>query len=105
MVMKSLRMLVLIVAVGAWSPFLMQAHAQQEVDPDHFDQPAAAQDAKAQTNHHATAASHQAPKQANRQEVEPPSGPSLTKGVCGQADYLPHIWPCMSKAPHALRLL
>jgi len=42
----------------------MQAHAQQEVDPDHFDQPAAAQAAKAQTNHHATAASHQAPKQA-----------------------------------------
>jgi len=60
--MKSLRMLVLILAVGAWSPFLMQAHAQQEVDPDHFEQPAAAQAAKAQTNHRATAANHQAPK-------------------------------------------
>jgi hypothetical protein len=60
--MKSLRILVLMFAVGAFSPFLMQANAQQEVDPDHFDQPAAAQAAKAQTNHHATAANHQAPK-------------------------------------------
>jgi len=61
--MKSLRMLVLIVAVGAWSPFLMQAHAQQEVDPDHFEQPAAAQananTAKAQANHQVN---HQASK-------------------------------------------
>ena len=57
--MKSLRVLVLMVAVGAFSPFLMQAHAQQEVDPDHFDQAAAA---KAQSNHHATAANHQAQK-------------------------------------------
>jgi len=57
--MKSLRMLVLMFAVGAFSPFLMQAHAQQEVDPDHFDQAPAA---KAQSNHHATAANHQAQK-------------------------------------------
>jgi len=56
--MKSLRMLVLMVAVAAFSPFLMQAHAQQEVDPDHFDQPAAASSnvsSKAQTKHSAVA--------------------------------------------------
>jgi len=66
--MKSLRMFVLILAVGAWSPFLLQAHAQQEVDPDHFDQPAAAQvnanTPKAQANHRATAANHQAREHA-----------------------------------------
>ncbi len=67
--MKSLRMLVLMFAVGAFSPFLMQAHAQQEVDPDHFDQPAAAAQAKvspskAQASHHASA-NHQAAKGVN----------------------------------------
>jgi len=64
--MKSLRMLVLMLAIGAFSPFLMQAHAQQEVDPDHFDQTPAAKanvnTLKAQTNHHAAAADHQARK-------------------------------------------
>lgn len=62
--MKSLRILVLILAVGALPPLLM---GQQEVDPDHFDQPAAqanANTAKAQTNHRATAAAHQAPNHA-----------------------------------------
>ena len=65
--MKSLRMLVLMFAVGAFSPFLMQAHAQQEVDPDHFDQPAAAQTkapSKAQARHHASA-NYQAAKSVN----------------------------------------
>jgi hypothetical protein len=64
--MKSLRMLVLMFAVGAFSPFLMQAHAQQDVDPDHFDQPAAATAnvSKAQPNHHAIAANKQGHKQA-----------------------------------------
>ena len=55
--MKSLRALVLILAVGAFPGFLMQAHAQQEVDPDHYDQPVAP--AKAQGNHKATAAHNQ----------------------------------------------
>jgi len=40
--MKALRMLVLMLAVGVFPVFLMQAHGQQEVDPDHFDQPLAA---------------------------------------------------------------
>jgi len=53
-------MLVLMLAVGAFSPFLLQAHAQQEVDPDHFDQAPAAK-ANVSTSHHASA-NHQAPK-------------------------------------------
>jgi cytoskeletal protein RodZ len=55
--MKSLRALVLMLAVGTFSGFLMQAHAQQEVDPDHFDQAVA--QAKAQSHHKATAAQNQ----------------------------------------------
>ena len=51
--MKSLKALVLTLAVGTFPGFLMQAHAQQEVDPDHFDQPVA--QAKAQSHHKATA--------------------------------------------------
>jgi hypothetical protein len=57
--MKSLRALVLMLAVGAFPGFLMQAHAQQEVDPDHFDQPSAQANvngSKAQNHHKATAA-------------------------------------------------
>ena len=66
--MKSLRMLVLMFAVGAFSPFLMQAHAQQEVDPDHFDQAPVASakvsPSKAQAGQHASA-NHQAGKRVN----------------------------------------
>jgi hypothetical protein len=40
-------------AVGTFPGLLMQAHAQQEVDPDHFDQPVA--QAKAQNHYKATA--------------------------------------------------
>ena len=54
--MKSLRALVLTLAVGTFPGLLMQANAQQEVDPDHFDQPVAqpnAQGSKAQDHHKA----------------------------------------------------
>lgn len=90
--MKSLRMLVLTLAVGVFPVSLMQAHGQQEVDPDHFDQPAAAKanvyTLKAQKNHHATAADHHVRKQEStatkrRQKAEPPSGSNLAKPVCG----------------------
>ena len=64
--MKSLRMLMLMLAVGILPVILMQAHGQQEVDPDHFDQPPAAKangyTLKAQTNHHAAAADRKARK-------------------------------------------
>jgi len=49
--MKSPRMLALMLAVGAFS---VMAYGQQEVDPDHFDQPAVSS-AKAPANHHASA--------------------------------------------------
>ena len=39
--MKCLRLLVFLIAVGGFPGFLSQAHGQQEIDPDHFDQPAA----------------------------------------------------------------
>jgi|SRR6516225_670159 hypothetical protein len=37
--MKSLRISALMLALGAFSICSVPAHAQQEVDPDHFDQP------------------------------------------------------------------
>jgi len=40
--MKSLRIAALMLALGAFSICSLPAHAQQEVDPDHFEQPAAA---------------------------------------------------------------
>jgi len=60
--MKSLRALVLMLAVGAFASFSMPAHAQQEVDPDHFDQPSAQANvhgSKAQSHYKATAAHNQ----------------------------------------------
>ena len=55
--MRSLRVLVLMLAVGAFPGLLMQAHAQQEVDPDHYDQPAVT--AKANTSHKSVSVHHQ----------------------------------------------
>lgn len=60
--MKSLRALVLMLAVGAFAGFSMPAHAQQEVDPDHFDQPSAQANvhgSKAQNHHQATTVHNQ----------------------------------------------
>jgi hypothetical protein len=37
--MKSLRTSVLLLTLGAFSICAIPAHAQQEVDPDHYDQP------------------------------------------------------------------
>jgi hypothetical protein len=67
--MKALRMLVLMLAVGVFPVFLMQAHGQQEVDPDHFDQPLAAKadlyTSKIRTNQHVTTADHKVRKHAS----------------------------------------
>ena len=61
-------MLVLALAVGVFPVFLMQAQGQQEIDPDHFDQPTAAKanvhTSKARTNHRAIAAAHHVPRPA-----------------------------------------
>jgi hypothetical protein len=57
--MKSLRALVLMLAIAAVSFNATQAFSQQEVDPDHYDQPVAAKPAakapvnKVSTGNHA----------------------------------------------------
>ncbi len=53
--MKLFRLLALMLAIGVFPSFAMLAHAQQEVDPDHYDQAQAAQanghGSKAQSAH------------------------------------------------------
>lgn len=53
--MKVLRFAALMIAMSGAALFPIQAHSQQEVDPDHFDHPAtqAAQKAKPAVHHHA----------------------------------------------------
>lgn len=72
--MKLLRSsLILVIAVGTFSMFPLQVRAQQEVDPDHFDQPVAhAQNSKAQAQNskaHSKAASVHHHSQANQTRV------------------------------------
>jgi hypothetical protein len=56
--MKSLRSMVLLVAVASVSFTAQQAFAQQEIDPDHFDQPVATKPVAKAPAHKATAQSH-----------------------------------------------
>jgi len=56
--MKSLRTMVLMLAVAAVPFSAMQAVAQQEVDPDHFDQPVAAKQAAKAPAHKLSAQNH-----------------------------------------------
>jgi hypothetical protein len=53
--MKVLRLAALMIAMSGAALFPIQAYGQQEVDPDHFDHPAAqaAQKAKPSVHHHA----------------------------------------------------
>ena len=64
--MKSLRISVLILALGAFSSCPVPTHAQQGVDPDHFEQSSAlstrVRGAKTQSHHSAEAA----PRQTNK---------------------------------------
>jgi hypothetical protein len=58
--MKSLRSLVLILVVSSFPSFLVSAYAQQEVDPDHFDQvQAKAPVSKLQADHKTASSHHQ----------------------------------------------
>jgi hypothetical protein len=59
--MKSIRFFVLMMVVSIFSAFVLQAYAQQEVDPDHFDQVSANAPAspKAQANHKTVSSHHQ----------------------------------------------
>ena len=56
--MKSLRNLILTLAVAAVSFSATQAFSQQEVDPDHYDQPVAAKSAAKAPAHTLTAQHH-----------------------------------------------
>jgi hypothetical protein len=58
--MKSLRIAALILALGAFSINSLPASAQQEVDPDHYDQSATAptKGSAAQSHKKVTAAQH-----------------------------------------------
>jgi hypothetical protein len=58
--MKSLRIAALILALGAFSINSLPASAQQEVDPDHYDQSTAApsKGPVAQSHHKASASQH-----------------------------------------------
>jgi hypothetical protein len=60
--MKSIRIAALTLALGAFSICSLPVQAQQEVDPDHFDQPSVApahvQGSPAQSHHKAMANQH-----------------------------------------------
>jgi hypothetical protein len=56
--MKSLRTMVLVLAVGVVSFSATQAFSQQEIDPDHYDQPLAAKPAAKAPAHKVTAQYH-----------------------------------------------
>ncbi|MGB8889526.1 MAG: hypothetical protein WCC87_22570 [Candidatus Korobacteraceae bacterium] len=60
--MKSIRFLVLMMAVSTFPAFVVQAYAQQEVAPDHFDEVPAtvAASPKAHADHKAGSSHHQA---------------------------------------------
>ena len=70
--MKSLRTVVLMLAVAAVPFSATMAFGQQEVDPDHFDQPVAAKAAakapahKVTAQHHAQATTNLASKRAKQ---------------------------------------
>lgn len=61
--MKSLRLLIFLIALGMVSLLPGRAQAQQEVDPDHFDQPAAT--VAASKAHNSKMASARHPSHAN----------------------------------------
>jgi len=71
--MKSLRIPAFMLALGAFSICSNPAHAQQEVDPDHFDQPSAfsthVQSSRLRS-HHSTAAAQR--RIADPGTVKPP---------------------------------
>jgi hypothetical protein len=96
--MKPLRMLVLALAVSVFPIFLIQAHGQQEIDPDHFDQPPAAKanvpTLKARTNHRASAAVHQTPKHATTARKHSGRKPNHDdQGQTSQSSFLVGVLP------------
>jgi hypothetical protein len=56
--MKSIRLFVLMITIVAFSGLSIQAYAQQEVDPDHFDQPTTKSVATKSHSGHKSGSSH-----------------------------------------------
>ena len=87
--MKSLRITALMFALGAFAITSLPAHAQQEVDPDHYDQPAAAPvQAKAAPKQHKAVANKQHKsnvKLASKQSQKPQPSASAPASASGQA--------------------
>ena len=77
--MKSLSICSLMVALGAFSICSIPAHSQQEVDPDHFDDPSTlskhVRGSNPQSRHTATAAR----RRANRKLASPHSHQSVAE--------------------------
>ena len=73
--MKSLRLLIFLLALGAVSLLPGRAYAQQEVDPDHFDQPAASvASSKAHNSKMASVDHHSHPNHESPADTQPEKG-------------------------------
>jgi len=70
--MKNLRKMVLILAVAAVSLTAQYSFAQQEVDPDHYDQPIVAKAKTGTQKHSAARPAHAKPNAANHQAKQHP---------------------------------
>ena len=90
--MKSLRLSALMLALGVFSTFSMPAHAQQEVDPDHFDQPVAAsshvRNAKTDSNHKMTAVQGRSSKQTTSARLHKAHPQQNSRQVSGNGEAL-----------------
>jgi len=90
--MKSLRLSALILALEAFSIFSVPAHAQQEVDPDHFDQPIAASShvrgTKTGGHHKAPAVQRRSSKQTTSARLHRGHPRQSTLQVSGSGDVL-----------------
>jgi len=92
MSMNSLRIWALMLVLGAFSIFSMPAHAQQEVDPDHFDQPIAASShvrgTKTGGHHKALAVERRSSKQTTSARLHKAHPRHNTREVPGSGDVL-----------------
>jgi hypothetical protein len=88
--MKSLRISALMLALGAFSICSVPAHAQQEVDPDHFDQPNTlwthARGSKTQGHRDVTATQHRTNKKLARVASRKAHYPQNARQASGSKD-------------------
>ena len=90
--MKSLRISALKLALGAFSICSVPAHAQQEVDPDHFDQPSTlwthARGSKTQGHRDVTVARRRTNKELSRAASHKVYHPRNVRQTSGSKDIL-----------------